>query len=254
MVGVGPAAKLVPYVHEASKAYHAEFQLACESPTGDLEVEPTSHSAHPVPGPDQVSSVVQSFVGALAQTPPISSAIKVAGKRAYDLARSGRSVEIPTRNVQIHSMQVIRFEYPRLELKIVCGTGTYIRTLGMDIARALDTVAVMTKLTRTSVGEFHLSDAATVDQIRKIPLESLLAPAARGVAHLPTVVVTPEECQQLRDGKRLSDRQTRPPKSPTATTQGPAEHVAALTADGYLQAVVIHRAGQWCPKRVFPLR
>jgi tRNA pseudouridine55 synthase len=248
VIGVGPAAKLVPFVHENSKCYLATFRLAAESPTGDLEFEPTVHADHPVPTTEQLLSACQTLTGMIRQTPPVYSAIKVGGHRAYEMARSGQDVAMPSRTVHIDSIQLRSYEYPDLKLEITCGTGTYIRTLGMDLARSIGTVSVMTSLTRTRVGEFSISDSISVDQIRKQELESLLLPASMGVSHLPRLVVDAEESRRLANGLCLEDR--RPDDS--AALRPDSEHVAALANGGDLRAILIHKNNRWCPKRVFP--
>lgn len=248
VIGVGPAAKLVPYVHETSKCYLGTFRLAAESPTGDLEIEPTVHEDHPVPSETDLQTACRALTGTIHQTPPAYSAIKVNGKRAYDMARKGREVEMPSRQVTIDSIDIVRYQYPELTLQICCSTGTYIRTLGMDLAKKVDTVAVMTALTRTSVGPFKLADAVTIDQIRNQEIESLLLPAALGVAHLPQWIVDPQQCQRLANGLCLQDQQPQP----SLDTSIKPEHVAAVTPAGHLKAILTHKRDAWCPKRVFP--
>lgn len=241
VVGVGPAAKLVPYVHQSPKTYHGTFQLAAESPTGDLEVAPTFFTDHPVPSATDVEAACGAFVGNIRQTPPVFSAIKIDGKRAYDLAREGKSVNVPERTVQIHELRVLRYDYPELSLQITCSTGTYIRTLGIDLAKALGTVAVMTKLTRTSVGEFELQDALSLERIRSDEIADMLQPATRGVAHLPTRVVSKDEHQRLCHGLCLA--------LPDAFKS--EEAIAAVTESGELCAILTPKGTGLCPKKVF---
>jgi len=247
VIAVGPAARLVPFVHETSKEYVARFELASESPTGDLEVTPTRHPDHPRPTADQLAKACRRLIGDIRQTPPAYSAVKVDGRRAYDLARQGRPVDIPSRTVRIHQLDVVQYDYPHVECKIVCGTGTYIRSLGIDLARSLGTVAVMTALTRTRVGQFTLSDAVTIDRIRQSEPESLLWPAANGVAHLPQRRIDSAESQRLGNGLCLED-------PPTDSNRIAADdtHAAAITPGGHLRAILRRKGDRWCPKRVFP--
>ncbi|QEG00926.1 tRNA pseudouridine synthase B [Stieleria maiorica] len=248
VIGVGPAAKLVPFVHETSKTYRATFRLGAESPTGDLEHEPTVYPDHPIPTPGALSSACDALTGTIEQIPPAYSAIKVNGKRAYKMAREGMDVAMPTRTVQVDAIEILAYDYPDLQLMITCGTGTYIRTLGMDVAKAVGTVAVMTSLVRTRVGEFSISDAASVPQLRDQELTSLLLPAAKGVSHLPRLTVSPDDCQRLSNGLCLDDRQ---PETTGAVVSDPA-HVAAITPAGHLKAILVQKRSRWCPKRVFP--
>ncbi|KAA5540042.1 tRNA pseudouridine(55) synthase TruB [Roseiconus nitratireducens] len=248
LIGVGPAARLVPYVHQVSKQYIGSFRLAAESPTGDMEVEPTLHRDHPRPNEQALRDACVSLTGSIEQTPPAYSAIKIGGQRAYDLARRGKSVQVPTRTVQIDSLNVVRYDYPELTLEIVCGTGTYIRTLGMDLARAVGTTAVMTSLRRTRIGDFQLEDSVAVDRLRNEDMESLLVPAIRGVSHLPSIQVDQDNCRRLSHGLCLS-----PEHVPGAgELADPSEECVAVSPSGALKAILVRKSGRWCPKRVFP--
>lgn len=245
VVGVGAAAKLVPFVHEATKSYRGNFQLAAESPTGDMEFEPRLHEDHPIPTLDRLREACGDFIGTVKQTPPAYSAVKVDGRRAYELARKGHDVEVPSRTVQIASIDVVSFVYPHMTLDITCGTGTYIRSLGMDIARSLGTVAVMTGLTRTRVGEFHIDAAHSVDDLRHADLEPILTPAAIGVSHLPQVSVDASQCARLANGLAV--------ESEVASPGYDAPHqAAAIIPPNRLVAIVTPKGGRWHPRRVFP--
>ncbi|MCD0460862.1 tRNA pseudouridine(55) synthase TruB [Roseiconus lacunae] len=255
VVAVGPASRLVPYVHETTKDYRGTFRLAAESPTGDIEVEPKFFDDHPVPTLEQIATACRSLTGVIEQTPPAYSAIKVAGRRAYEMARKGQQVEMPKRTIVIESLAVDRYEYPELELAITCSTGTYIRTLGIDLAKAVGTTAVMTGLQRTRVGDFDLRLSHHIDTLRDQPIETLLQPATDGVAHLPKLVVDDEQAQRLVNGLSLEDRQGQLPTDPAPS------HAAAIRHDGILQAIIVP-IGQdlgkqdpvrqrWVPKKVF---
>lgn len=245
VIGVGPAAKLVPYVHETSKTYEGTFRLAAESPTGDLEMEPTIYEDHPLPSIQQLREACQALTGIISQTPPAYSAIQVNGQRLYDLARKGRDVKVPSRKVQIDSIEIQAYQYPEIKLKIVCGTGTYIRTLGMDLAKAVGTRAVMTALTRTAVGEFQLADSVSIETIREQDVTGLLVPATTGVAHLSRITVDAEDCTRLQNGVcLLGEREIQPDENAPATI--------AVTEEGHLKAILVPKQGSWFPKKVFP--
>ncbi len=248
VVGIGPAAKLVPYVHETLKRYIGSFRLAAESPTGDLEFEPTLYPDHPDPTIDQIRTACDGMTGRITQTPPAYSAIKIDGKRAYDLARKGKEVQIPSRTVRIDAISVLEYRYPDLKLDITCGTGTYIRTVGTDLARGLGTVAVMTGQTRVAVGDFVIDEAWGIDAVRDGEIESMMVSPSIGVSHLPRVVFDDQECWRLANGQRLTYRTPEmPPDAPIES-----EHVAALATDGRLVAIMTEQDGAWRPKKVFP--
>ncbi|MEM6470735.1 MAG: tRNA pseudouridine(55) synthase TruB [Planctomycetota bacterium] len=241
VLGVGPAAKLVPFVHELPKTYHGVFRLGAESPTGDLEIEPEYFPDHPVPSEAELDDAMKSFLGEIRQTPPAYSAIKINGKRAYDLARKGRNVEVPERRVQIHRLVLKRYQYPEFEIEIDCSTGTYIRTLGLDIAKAVGTVAVMTSLTRLSVGPFVIEQARSIETLRDEPLQSLLLPASLGVSHLPSIRIDARQSERILNGLCL----------PLPNGLQHENSVAAIRGETELYAILTPKRGCLCPKRVF---
>ena len=107
-----------------------------------------------------MTAAAERFVGRIRQRPPAYSALKVRGRRAYQLARKGRPVELVPREVTIHRLAVVRYEYPELVLEVECSGGTYIRSLGRDLAESLGTAAVMSALERTAIGGFRIEQAA----------------------------------------------------------------------------------------------
>ncbi len=160
VVGVGQATRLVDYVQQMRKCYRAEFLLGRTSPTEDVEGEITELSNAAVPTRLQIAAAVGQFIGDIMQRPPAFSALKVAGKRAYALARRGQEVELTPRLVTIHRLRVMEYEYPRLVIDTECSSGTYIRSLGRDVAEALGTGAVMSARTedcnrQLSCGRVH---------------------------------------------------------------------------------------------------
>lgn len=242
VLAVGPASRLVPYVHQLSKSYRAEFRLGAESPTGDLEVEPTIHTDAPRPSREALERIAAGFVGEISQTPPSYSAVKIGGRRAYDMARKGQQVEVPSRRVKVFAFDILELDYPTLRVEITCGTGTYIRSLGIDLAAAAETTAVMTSLTRTRVGEFALEDALTIDQIREVDLESVLSPAEMGVRQLHQLSIDEDQEITLLHGQPLPWET----QIPVGT-----EAAAVNSCSGELSAIVVCREGRWFPKRVF---
>lgn len=143
------------------KVYEATFRLGQTSMTGDPEGEVTDVS-DTVPTREAVDAAVKQFVGEITQRPPIYSAIKINGRRAYDLARKGEAVEMPERTVQVYSLEVLNYTYPELTIRAHVGSGTYIRTLGEDIGAVLETGAYCTALRRTKVGEWSVEGALKV--------------------------------------------------------------------------------------------
>ncbi len=117
------------------------------------------------PHPEKIHSVINSFIGVIKQTPPRFSAIKINGQRAYKLARKGQDFEIPSRKVEIYSIDILNYDYPNLTIRIHCSSGTYIRTLAEDIGKALHTGAYLTALRRTKIANYDVKNAKTLDEI-----------------------------------------------------------------------------------------
>lgn len=140
------------------KVYEATIHLGRTSSTGDPEGEITNVSDR-APSREEIESALKEFRGAIRQRPPIFSAIKINGQRAYKLARDGREVEIPERTVMIYDLEVIKYAYPELLIRAHVSSGTYIRTLASDIGKTLGTGAYCTDLRRTEIAEYSISNA-----------------------------------------------------------------------------------------------
>ena len=143
------------------KVYQATIVLGKVSTTGDPEGEITDVSDI-VPTMAQVEAALSVFHGEITQTPPIFSAIKINGQRAYKLAREGKEVTIPERTVTIYSLDLLKYNYPNLKIRTHVGSGTYIRTLAADIGAELSTGAYCVELRRTSIAEFDIANAVTL--------------------------------------------------------------------------------------------
>ena len=155
---VGKETKNAMSYTKLDKVYEATVRLGQVSTTGDPEGEVTDVSSEQ-PSREAIASVLERFVGEITQRPPIYSAIKVDGQRAYDLARAGKDVEIPERQVTIHSLELVDYTYPELKIRTHVSSGTYIRTLAENIGKALDTGAYCTQLRRTKVADWDVENA-----------------------------------------------------------------------------------------------
>jgi len=172
---VGKATKRVPELIKQDKTYEVELTLGKSSTTGDREGEIIEVSDKK-PDLDNVQQVVMSFVGQIEQIPPIYSAIKVNGKRAYDLARSGKEVVMKPRTVTVYFIQDIVYDYPKVTFTSRVGSGTYIRSLAVDIGEKLGVGAYMSNLRRTSIGEVTIDAAHSISEINPESIENILAP------------------------------------------------------------------------------
>ena len=157
IVLTGEAAKLNPVFSGFDKSYRARIMLGCETDTLDPEGKVVSRSDH-IPSMDEIEKILPSFTGEIEQVPPVYSAIHVGGKRAYELARSDREVEMKARKVRIHSLSVLSYEAPYLVIDCRVSKGTYIRSLARDIAAAAGSAGHLTALERYSIGPFGYGD------------------------------------------------------------------------------------------------
>jgi tRNA pseudouridine55 synthase len=186
VVLVGKATKLCDLLMAGEKEYTAEVDLSVVSPTDDLEAQTTPVPVERPPTRAEVDGAVARFIGTIEQMPPAHSAMKIGGKPAYALARKGRDPGLKARPVVIRAITVLRYEWPRVELDITCGKGTYIRSLARDLGTALGTGGCLTALRRTRVGEFRVDGAWQLDDVPD-PLrqEHLVWPAAAAPAEAP---------------------------------------------------------------------
>ena len=152
---LGDATKKADEFLKLDKVYEATITLGATSTTGDPEGQVTS-SKEKVVSSKEIEAVLKKFVGEIQQRPPIFSAIKINGKRAYKLARDGKEVEIPLRNVTIYSIELIDYTYPELKIRTHVSSGTYIRSLAVDIGEALGTGAYCSQLRRTKIADWTL--------------------------------------------------------------------------------------------------
>lgn len=248
---VGPATRLIAYVQKMPKSYRGTFLLGCESDTEDVagSVKQLADANHP--SLDDIQSLLPEFTGQIMQRPPAYSALKVAGRRAYELARRGHEVILEPRPVQIHALRAVSYAWPQLVLDIECGSGTYVRSLGRDIAKRLGTAAVMSALTRTAIGDFSIDDALLPDELTKNNLQEHLLPAKLALASLPTVQLTDLECVRIRQGLTITDRFADTIPEPGLMDEPGNREISALAPSGDLTAILVPRRGGWGPVRNF---
>ena len=153
------ATKLSNQFLKLDKWYEATICLGKTSTTGDPEGEIIEQNTEKVPTLEEVKAVVNQFVGQITQTVPAFSAVKINGQRAYQLARRGEDVAMPTRRIEIYAIEILSYNYPELVIRTHVSSGTYIRTLGEDIGKALGVGAYLTALRRTQVGEYQIENA-----------------------------------------------------------------------------------------------
>jgi tRNA pseudouridine55 synthase len=173
IIVVGTYCKRASEFSKLDKRYEATVRLGATSTTGDPEGEIVPVSDRQ-PTEDEVVEALSKFTGQISQTPPSYSAIKINGVRAYKLAREGRQVEMPTRQVTIHDLKLRRYAYPDMSIDTHVSSGTYIRTLAEDLGRELGVGAYVTALRRMTVGEYGIEDAIALDTATPESLEASL--------------------------------------------------------------------------------
>lgn len=229
VLGLGRATRLLRFIQGQPKEYEATARFGIATDTLDADGAITARVPLPVTQ-EEVEAAIAGFRGDISQVPPMTSAIKVDGKKLYELARRGEEVERPARSVTISELALTGFaagDFPIVEFRVVCSSGTYVRTLADDIARALGGRAHLTALRRSRIGSLQLEEASTVEELSGPGrlAESLLAPAA-GLAGMKTLRVDEPVAARVRHGTKLP------------VDELPVDgHTAILDGDGRLLAV-----------------
>ncbi|HEX6946729.1 MAG TPA: tRNA pseudouridine(55) synthase TruB [Acidimicrobiia bacterium] len=244
VVGIGPVTRLIRFIQDQPKEYVATAQFGVATDTLDAEggiLDRVEMSFTPA----ELEEVARRFTGEIMQVPPMVSALKHQGRRLYDLARQGETVEREARPVTIHELEVLSIgdcAYPLVEFRVVCSSGTYIRSLADDMARALGGHAHLTALRRTRVGSLGLDRAVTLDALDD--WEAHLIPPADALVDIPGVTVEKEVAWAVRQGAPLLG---------AAAMTGPAEGPYRVLDDkGELLAVYERRGERAAPLVVLP--
>ena len=243
VLGIGRATRLLEYLSGLDKEYEATARLGVatdsQDPEGELIAEDDRWRGLTADG---IRVAGAGMVGRLAQSPPVYSAVKVGGVPAHRRVRRGESVELPAREVDVRAMEVVGVGLPEVRFRVACSSGTYVRSLGVELGERLGTGCHLTALRRTGVGDFDVRDAAPLEAVRggEIPARARVD-AVSALAHLPRVVVDPGEAAMLATGKRV------PNGAPDCNVA-----VFALPGDGdRLVAVGAVRDGVLEPRKVF---
>jgi tRNA pseudouridine55 synthase len=209
---VGMATRVAEYLLDQSKAYRGEVTFGFSTTTQDASGEPVDVAEHVELTEEQVRSAFAAFVGPILQRPPAYSAIKIDGKRAYDLARKGEEVEIPPREVTIYSLEIVSIDLdkpqPKVTFDVECSKGTYVRTLCHDLGERIGIPAHMSHLVRTRSGPFSLEQALTLEEIEAYAGEGTIAqrllPMQSALPHLPKTTIPEALERRVINGRELS--------------------------------------------------
>jgi tRNA pseudouridine55 synthase len=241
---LGSATRLSEYLSTASKRYEAVIRFGSSTETYDAEgdfVQVTGAAPELV----DIQALLPEFRGDIEQVPPAYSAIKVQGRKAYELARSGEDVELEPREVTIYKLSVLNYTPPDLVLDIECSAGTYIRSIANDLGEQLSTGAHLANLRRTKAGPFTLDDCIPLTQLEMSiaagDWQQYIRPAVQALPELPQVKVSGEELQRVTHGNRI----------PVGDVNG--EMASAIGPDGDIVAILeaVEDGTLWHPRKVF---
>jgi tRNA pseudouridine55 synthase len=249
VVLVGPAVRLSEFVSASDKRYQAIIRLGSATDTFDADGKVTQPEKQVNVTEDEFEKVLATFVGEIEQVPPPYSAVKVQGRKAYEMARKGEEVELAPRKITVHHLEVLEWAPPEVVIDVHCSSGTYVRSLANDLGTTLGCGAYLVGLRRTKSGRFSLRDATPLRKLQEAFNASnwyqYLIPAAEALAEWPAVELSPDDVENVRHGHRIkADPAAKPGSVRGVSTQG--ELVA-------LMELVTGESGEpeWQPKKVF---
>jgi tRNA pseudouridine55 synthase len=242
---VGPAVRLSEYVSASDKRYQAILRLGASTDTYDADGTVTSSRPVEHITEEQFEEALKGFVGAIEQVPPPYSAVKVKGRKAYEMAREGEEVDLAPRVINVYGLELLEWAPPEAVIDVYCSSGTYVRSLAHDLGETLGCGAHLVGLRRTRSGRFTLRDAVPLRKLRE-SFESgtwyqYLIPAAEAISDWPVLELSEEQVDLVRHGHRI----------PADTDD--AKLARGVSLDGELVALLeyVPEDHQWQPKKVF---
>jgi tRNA pseudouridine55 synthase len=235
-IALGEATKTVPFVMDGRKEYCFTLRFGEARNTEDAEGEITATS-DVRPTDEAIGDVLGRFTGEIEQVPPAFSALKVEGERAYDLARRGQAPDLKPRRVTIERLELTgRPDRDHADFVVACGKGTYIRSLGRDLAQALGTVGHLSALRRTAAGPFREGAAISLSKLEALghipPLLGALAPVATALDDIPALALTEAQAGRLRQGQPVRLTRDAPPSGALIRAELEGKLVALVRSDG----------------------
>jgi len=247
---IGPAVRLSEFVSASDKRYQAILRLGSTTDTYDAEGRFTRQPTAPVDVTEaQFEEVLQRFVGEIEQTPPPYSAVKVHGRKAYEMAREGEEVDLAPRKINVYHLEVLEWAPPEVVIDVHCSSGTYVRSLANDVGTALGCGAYLVGLRRTKSGRFSLRDATPLRKLQEAFTAGnwyqYLIPAAEALAEWPGVELNADEVEEVKHGHRVK-----------AAPDAKPGLVRGVSMAGELIAIMDLATGadgvpEWQPKKVF---
>ncbi|MFD1888335.1 tRNA pseudouridine(55) synthase TruB [Paenibacillus wenxiniae] len=235
---LGRSTRIVEYLQEMPKEYVAVLRFGLATDTEDLTGEVIEQIDRADIDRQQVEHVLSTMTGTISQVPPMYSAVKVDGKRLYELAREGKIVERKSREVTIHELEMIGWkpdDHPEITFRVLCSKGTYIRTLCVDIGRALGVPSTMVQLVRTESAGIRLQQCLTFEQIEQLveqnELEQHLIPADEAMSNMPSFTVDAAVYKHTLQGKHIDSQYIHPYTVSSDAVPAETRSVSANTTD-----------------------
>jgi len=245
---IGPAVRLSEYVSASDKRYQATIRLGSSTDTYDSEGDVTDFTSSEILEEiteEQFNEILQQFIGEIEQVPPPYSAVKVKGRKAYEMAREGEEVDLEPRTINVYSLEILEWAPPEAVIDVYCSSGTYVRSLANDLGKALGTGAHLIGLRRTKSGRFTLRDAVPMRRLQEAfdagEWYRYLIPAAEALADWPMLELDPDQVELVRHGHRIS------------AEPGSKGLARAVSMQGDLVALIefVEESQEWQPRKVF---
>jgi len=245
VVLIGPAVRLSEFVSASDKRYQATIRLGSSTDTYDAEGEITDTFPLEDLTEENFGQILQQFVGEIEQVPPPYSAVKVQGRKAYEMARKGEEVELEPRIINVYTLEVLEWAPPEVVIDVYCSSGTYVRSLANDLGKALGVGAHLIGLRRTKSGRFTLRDAVPLRRLREAfdagEWYRYLIPAAEALADWPMIELDADEVELVRHGHRI----------PAETGQKGWARAVSQQGDLVALVEVVEEDQEWQPRKVF---
>lgn len=251
VVLIGPAVRISEYVSASDKRYQATVRLGSTTDTYDAEGRILQSSPVPDLSEEEVDKALQTFVGEIDQVPPPYSAVKVGGKKAYEMAREGEEVNLAARKIHVYSLEILEWDSPELVIDVFCSSGTYVRSLAADLGDQLGCGAYLAGLRRTKSGRFTLRDAVPLRRLQESfqngTWYKYLIPAAEALADWPAIELNTDQVDLIIHGHRIPADEVGFPEPDAGLW------ARALSDQADLIALVQfdEAAKEWQPKKVF---
>lgn len=245
VVLIGPAVRLSEYISASDKRYQATIRLGASTETYDGEGRITQSNSDVQVTEEEFENALDSFIGQIEQVPPPYSAVKVKGRKAYELSRKGEEVELEPRQINVYSLEMLEWAPPEAVVDVYCSSGTYVRSLAHDLGQKLGSGAHLVGLRRTKSGRFTLRDSVPLRKLREAFTSGewyrYLIPAADALSDWPLIELDPDQVELVRHGHRVY------------AEPGSGGWVRGVSMQGDLVALLEFdpEAGEWQPRKVF---